>query len=256
MGWDSPGAWIAAWLFALHPVMVESVAWMTELKNVLSTFFYLLTVTLLLKSRSAKLASKVDGWALLLFLCALLSKSVTVTLPVLFLLLNGWMKQTWDKKTLFRMLPFLGVGLGVGLFTVYFEHHLVRAQGAAWNFTLAQRVIIAGKAFWFYLGKLIYPSSLAFIYPRWTIDASSILPCGYALLALSLLAMAAYGKKWWGKLPFAGLLFFAVSLAPALGFSSFYFMRFSFVAGPFPISGEPRDLRSGRMGNLRDLGAS
>jgi protein O-mannosyl-transferase len=226
------GAWIAAWLFALHPVMAESVAWMTELKNVLSTFFYLLTVMLLLKPRKNEQTSATDGLALALFLCALLSKSITVTLPVVFLLLSRWMGKSWDRKLVFRILPFLATALGVGLFTIYVEHHLVRAQGTPWDFSVVQRLGLAGRAFWFYLGKLFYPTSLAFIYPRWALDHST-LAAGSLCLALALLAAAAYGQKWWGKLPFAGLLFFALSLMPALGFSSFYFMRFSFVADHF-----------------------
>ena len=92
-----PGAWIAAWLFALHPVQVESVAWMTELKNVLSTFFYLLTVLYLLKSKQ-KSSTMAYSAALFLFLCALLSKSVTVTLPIVMLLIGWWMRGSVTRR--------------------------------------------------------------------------------------------------------------------------------------------------------------
>ncbi len=218
------GAWIAAWLFALHPVMVESVAWMTELKNVLSTFFYLLTLICLLRGH---------GLAILLFLCALLSKSVTVTLPVSFLLVGRWMAGKWDKRKLLRMLPFMGLGLSVALFTVYFEHHLVRAQGNPWIFSFGQRAIIAGRAFWFYLVKLLYPSSLVFIYPKWSINSKDIFQYLHPVLVIAFLGILVYGRKWWGKIPFACFLFFIISLGPALGFSSFYFMRYSFVADHF-----------------------
>jgi tetratricopeptide (TPR) repeat protein len=217
-------AWIAAWLFALHPVLVESVAWMTELKNVLSTFFYLLTLLCLLRKNS---------WAILLFLCALLSKSVTATLPVSFLLVSAWMKGAWDKKMFSRMLPLVGLGLSVSLFTIHVEHHLVRAQGPAWDFTWPQRMIIAGRAFWFYLAKLLYPSPLLFIYPKWSIDPAHLLLYGYPIAAVAFLGALAYGRRWWGKMPLACFLFFAISLSPALGFSSFYFMRYSFAADHF-----------------------
>ncbi len=227
------GAWIAAWLFALHPVMVESVAWMTELKNVLSTFFYLLTLKFLLKHRVNGRSWAGDGTALALFLCALLSKSVTVTLPLTFLLVLAWTKGAWDKKTLWRMLPFMAIGIGVALFTIHVEHHLVRAQGSLWEFSFLQRLIIAGRAFWFYLAKLFYPAPLVFIYPKWSVHPEDFFLYLYPALAIAFLGMLAYGRKWWGKMPFACVLFFAISLGPALGFSSFYFMRFSYVADHF-----------------------
>jgi hypothetical protein len=233
-GLGIPGAWIAAWLFALHPVQAESVAWMTELKNVLSTFFYLLTLLFLLqKGRAEESRRSSYAVALALFACALWSKSVTVTLPVSLLLIHWWVRGSWDKRKWREMLPFLALGFSAALYTAYYEHHLVRAQGSRWDFTLLQRVVIAGRAFWFYLAKLVYPSPLSFIYPRWTLP-----PHPYALLiwpvtAMGFLILLAYGQRWWGKLPLACLLFFAVTIGPALGLTSFYFMRFSFVADHF-----------------------
>jgi protein O-mannosyl-transferase len=228
------GAWIAAWLFALHPVQAESVAWMTELKNVLSTCFYLLTILFLLKSaRTRRLWNSCYMIAITLFACALLSKSITVTLPVSFLLLSWWLSGTWDKRKAWQMAPFLILSLGAGLFTAYYEHHLDRAQGHLWDFTILERATIAGRAFWFYLTKLVDPAPLSFIYPRWTVHETTAFSFLYPASAIGFLGFLAYARRWWGKLPFACLLFFAISLSPALGFTSFYFMRYSFVADHF-----------------------
>jgi hypothetical protein len=227
-----PGAWIAAWIFALHPVQVESVAWMTELKNVLSTFFYLLTGLLLLKDKQ-KPSGGTYATALLLFLCSLLSKSVTVTFPVVILLIGWWMTGSITRRDLFRLFPFIAMGLGVGLFTLHFEHHWVGAQGIPWTLTGPERLLVSGRAFWFYLAKLFYPSPLVFIYPRWAINPGNLLGFLYPVTALLFLALLAWKQKWWGKVPFAGFLFFVITLSPMLGLTNFYFMRFSFVADHF-----------------------
>jgi len=228
------GAWIAAWLFALHPVQVESVAWMTELKNVLSTFFYLLTLYWLIKNRLEK-PERLSRYAaaLLCFVCALLSKSVTVTLPVVWLLIEWWLAGSSVKRQVPRLLPFFGAALTVGLFTLHYEHHWVRAQGIHWSLTWPERLIVAGRAFWFYLLKLVYPSPIVFIYPRWAIHSHELMSYGYPIAALLFLAALACGKRVWGKLPFACFLFFVVTLSPTLGLTNFYFMRFSYVADHF-----------------------
>jgi hypothetical protein len=231
-GLGLPGAWIAAWLFALHPVQVESVAWMTELKNVLTTFFYLMSVTFLLRTKKHPKATS-WGLATLFFICALLSKSVTVTLPVSFLLLCWWMNGAWDKRRAWQMAPFFILSLCAGLFTAYYEHHLDRAQGHLWDFTGLQRLTIAGHAFWFYLTKLFFPARLCFIYPRWPLDAGLGASDLYPAACVGFFGFVAYGRRWWGKIPFACLVFFAISLAPTLGFTSFYFMRYSFVGDHF-----------------------
>jgi hypothetical protein len=229
-----PGAWITAWLFALHPIQAESVAWMTELKNVLSTFFYLLTLAFLLKDDRRMRSRSYDyGLALLFFLGALLSNSITVTLPVSFLLLYRWWTGSWDKRKIQQLLPFIGIGLCVGGFTLYFEHHVDGAQGMHWVFSFPERLFIAGRAFWFYAGKLLWPSPIVFIYPRWPMDPHQAAQYVYPASVAAFLLLLAYGRMWWGKIPFACFLFFVISLGPVLGFTSFYFMRYSFVADHF-----------------------
>ncbi|MBU0640698.1 MAG: hypothetical protein KKB50_17685 [Planctomycetes bacterium] len=156
-----PGAWFAALLFALHPVHVESVAWITERKNVLSGLFYLLAV--LAYCRFANLDSNPARpgrcWgcytlALALFLCALLSKTVTASLPAALLLLIWWKRGRIGGRDIAPLVPFFALGIALGLVTVWMEKHHVGAQGELWHLALAERLLVAGRAAWFYAGKL------------------------------------------------------------------------------------------------------
>jgi hypothetical protein len=112
------------------------------------------------------------------------------------------------------------------------EHAIIGARGADFTFTVAQRFLIAGRVIWFYLAKLFWPANLAFIYPRWNVDASVwwwyLFPLGALALAI---ALAAYARKRRG--PLAGYLYFAGTLFPALGFVNVYPFIFSFVADHF-----------------------
>ena len=242
-----PGAWLAAAIFALHPVHVESVAWITERKNVLSGFFYLASLRCLVSFLGLRApASTPDGqpgsspprWglyaaALALFISALLSKTVTVTLPVAVLLLVWWKRKRYVPGSVVSMIPFFAVGATMALATAILERAHVGAQGPEWDFSPVDRVLIAGRAFWFYLSKIFAPLDLTFTYPRWRIDAGQwrqyLFPAALVLLAVVLWFRSRRGER--GGL--AGLLLFIVTLAPALGFVNFYPMRYSFVADHF-----------------------
>ena len=229
-----PGAWIAAWLFALHPVEVESVAWISELKNTLSGFFYLASTLFLVKTADDRaIRWKWELLSLALFAAAVLSKSVTCTLPVSYLLISTWMNGRADPRTIRRLLPFVVVGSVVGLFTLHMEHDVIGALSKVCDFNALQRFVLAGRCVWFYLWKLIYPAPLLFIYPRWTISSTQLSGYLYPLSGVGLAVILAFGKRWWGKGPLACYLFFVVTLGPALGFTNFYPMRFSFVADHF-----------------------
>ena len=238
-----PGAWAAAAVFALHPVHVESVAWVTERKNLLSGLFYLSSLLCLLRFfRPAPPGSAPEPgtrpWTLYaagaaLFAAALLCKTVTLTLPAALLLLLWWKRGRVEPRELLLTAPLLAAGVAMGLLTAALEKHHVGAQGADWGFSLVERLLIAGRAAWFYLGKLLLPRGLTFIYPRWEIDAGVwwqyLFPAVWALLLAAL--WAARGRA--GRGPLAAALIFLVTLAPALGFVDFYPMRYSFVADHF-----------------------
>ena len=240
-----PGAGLAALIFLMHPVNVESVAWITERKNVLSGFFYLASLTFYLKFlQIADLSSSPKQNApqnkklfyilsFTLFLLAMFSKTVTVTLSTVILLIIWWKKDAIKLKDIFLVTPFLLLGLILVRITIITEKVVVKTHGTDWDFSFAERFIIAGKALWFYLYKLIYPLNLAFSYPKWSIDstvASNYLP--------SLVFLALIIGLWWfrdkvGRSPLTAILFFAGTLFPALGFFSVYPMRYSFAADHF-----------------------
>ncbi len=231
-----PGAFWAALLFALHPVHVESVAWITERKNVLSGVLYF--ASLLAYLRHAGLGSggaRGRGYALSLvcFAAALLSKTVVVSLPAVLLIVTWWKGRPLDRRAIGPLLPFFGIGLAFSLFTMVYEANVVGATGAAWDLSWIERSLIAGRALWFYLGKLVWPHPLAFNYPRWPIDAAVawqyVYPAAALLLGISLWAF----RPRIGRGALAAGLIFAGTLLPALGFFDVYPMRYSFVADHF-----------------------
>lgn len=235
-----PGGWIAAAVFALHPVHVESVAWITERKNVLSGAFYLSAALAYLRyalppedrSRRAGLR-RFYVVSLVLFACALLSKSVTCTLPAVLLLLLWWKRKRLTRQELVPLAPFFALGIAMGLLTIWVEKRHVGAEGAEWNLTFVERCLIAGRALCFYAGKLVWPRQLIFIYPRWQIDAGTWWPYLYPVAAIVVLAALFLGRRRLGLGPVVAALCFAGTLFPALGFFDVYPMRFSFVADHF-----------------------
>ncbi len=224
-------AWLAAFLFALHPVCAESVAWISEQKNTLSTVFYLLSALTFLhwqESRAAR--SRLYFLALGLFVLALLSKTVTATLPAALLVVAWWRRGSlsWKRDAL-PLLPWFALGAAGGIFSGWVERAYLGAQGADFSLSFVQRCLVAGRAFWFYLGKLVWPANLIFIYPRWSVDAGA---GGQILFPLA--AVAAMAALWLlrrrVRAPAAALFFFAGTLFPTLGFLNVYAFIFSYVA--------------------------
>ena len=237
---QAPGAWLAAVIFALHPVQVESVAWITERKNVLSAVFYFAAALAYLRFVSFKEPAGPNRFhwywylgALVLFLAALLSKTVTCSLPAALLLVGWWKKGRVQWGDILPLLPFFVLGVGLGLMTAWIEKYHVGAQGAAWSLTLGERCLIAGRALWFYAGKLVWPVQLTFIYPRWTVEVSAWWQWLFPLAAAGVMAGLWRARERMGKGPLAAVLFFAGTLGPALGFVNVYPMQYSFVADHF-----------------------
>ncbi|MES1213577.1 MAG: tetratricopeptide repeat protein [Singulisphaera sp.] len=241
-----PGAWLAAALFAVHPVMVESVGWVTERKNVLSLalalaslYYYLRFAPLddVVTGENDARAARSHWWwyalSLGLFLAALLSKTVVASLPAVILVLTWWKRGRVAPLDVARLLPFFALGIISGLSTAWLEKYHVGAAGVEWDFTPVERLLIAGRAAWFYAGKLAWPYPLAFFYPRFTIDESALWQYLFPLAALLLVIglWAARGRV--GRGPLAAVLIFGGVLVPALGFFDVYPMRFSFVADHF-----------------------
>ncbi len=224
-----PGAWLAALVFALHPVCVESVAWISEEKNTLSTVFYLLAALGYLRYDDERRPRRY-ALAALFFLLAVLSKTVTATLPAALLVLAWWRKGTlsWRRDAV-PLLPWFAFGAAAGLFSGWVERHYIGAEGSAFALSGLERLLLASRATWFYAGKLVWPADLIFFYPRWTITSASAAAYGYLVAVLAAFAVLAAVRSRW-RAPLAGALFFVGTLFPTLGFFNVYAFIFSYVA--------------------------
>jgi len=231
---EARGRWLAAWgtavLFALHPMGVESVAWISEQKNTLSSVFAIGSAWVYIRSgRSGR------GWgyaaATLLFAASILTKSVTVTLPAALLVLLWWREGRVGRRDIARLLPWLLVGAVMGSVTAWVERTYIGANGVSFALNAASRVALAGRIAWFYAGTWVWPRELLFVYPRWSLDGG---------LREWIGTVAALGVVGFGfalcrrnRGPLAATLLFLGTLFPALGFFNVYPFVFSYVADHF-----------------------
>jgi tetratricopeptide (TPR) repeat protein len=237
---EVPGAWLAAAIFAVHPVEVESVAWITERKTILSGMFYLLALLAFFRYRPLTAVTKEDrvsDWrfyllGLFLFLSALLSKTVACSLPAVMVLLIWWKRGRVEKRDVYVLTPLFVIGAALGLMTAWLEKYHLHA-GMDWPLSFVQRCLLAGRALWFYTGKLFWPYQLSFMYPRWEIHASVWWQYLFPLSAAAVLIAVWLLRRRVGKAPLVAVLVFAVILFPALGFFDVFFFRYSFVADHF-----------------------
>ncbi len=243
-----PGSYLAAMIFALHPVHVESVVWVTELKNVLSGVFYLLAAWAYLHFAGVRpdrgdmttvdepVTSRRWFWYALVILCfiaALLSKTVVCTLPAALVLVMWWKRKRFPWADLAWLVPLLIMGIVMGLHTAAMEKNHVGAEGADWAFGMTDRLLIAGRVVWFYAAKLLWPAKLVFFYDYWHIDPTQgwqwLFPIGFVAVVYALLR----NRKFISGKPLVAILFFVGTLFPALGFVNVFPMRYAFVADHF-----------------------
>ncbi|MBI4358369.1 MAG: tetratricopeptide repeat protein [Candidatus Omnitrophica bacterium] len=231
-----PGARFAAALFVLHPVHVESVAWITELKNVQSSLFYLLSIASFDHFYAGRPKKKLIwyGASLLFFSLSLLSKTATVMLPMILLLLMWWRDGIWKKEHVFLTLPFFALSIVAAGWTIWEQLTHAGATGLDWSLSWLERVGVAGKAVWFYLSKIIWPNPLVFVYERWPLNPGRV-EFYWGAIGVLLTFLFLYFRRTtkWGKHLLVTWTYFVVSLFPVLGFFNVYFMRFSFVADHF-----------------------
>jgi Flp pilus assembly protein TadD len=227
-----PGAWLAAAIWALHPVNVESVAWITERKNTLSTVFYLTSLLAWVRfaDESEKRPWRFYALSLVLFQLALFAKTTACTLPAALLLVLWIREKRIDWRRIAQIAPYVVLGIAMGLVSIWWEQHHQGTKGAEFAFSPIERILIASRALWFYVGKLVWPSRLAFSYARWQIDPAD--PVQYVWPAACILAVAVL---WWkrkviGRGPIAAVVFFLAALVPMLGVFSLYTFRYTFVA--------------------------
>jgi tetratricopeptide (TPR) repeat protein len=247
-----PGAWLAALLFAVHPVNAESVAWIAQRKNLLALFFFLLSILWWLKGEERPLeqtkgrqtkgrqsrttiagATFFNSWywlSLSAFILAMLSKGSVAILPLMLLLMVWWQRDRITWQDVFRFLPFFAVAAVLTAVDVWFQ---TRGSGdIIRHANFLQRLLGAGAVVWFYLAKALLPINLMFVYPDWDIQPGNL------LWWLPLLAAVAVtiGLWWqrnrsrWMRGALLAWLYFCVALLPAMGFTDVGYMRHSLVA--------------------------
>lgn len=267
-----PGAWLAGLVIALHPVNVQSVAWIAERKNTLCMPFFLLSLLWYLRydaeARSAAARPPASPAAffhrplsfyllsLLAFLLALLSKTAVVMLPVALLLIHWWQaggRAQRDSPTpdsanpppighpaahlaastarlLLHLAPFFALALVLGLVTMWFQAHRAIAGDPIREADFLTRLAGAGRAIWFYVGKLLWPHELCFVYPEWRIETgvwTTWLPVvGVAVV----FALGWWFRRGWGRHLVLVWGWFVLFLLPVLGFVDIYFHRYTLVA--------------------------
>jgi len=226
-----PGASLAAAVFAVHPVQVESVAWIAELKNVLMGFFFLLTLWMWIEyvDPTRRHRSLFYLGALVFYLLALFAKATACTLPAALLLIL-WLKEkpiSW--RVWLEILPFIALALGVGLLAVWWEKYHQGTRVLV-SLTPIERVLVASRAVWFYLSKLFWPSDLIFIYPQWKIDPGSAVAYIGLIAAAATAAVIYFAHRFFGRGIEVAALFLLATLAPVAGFVMLYTFRYTFVA--------------------------
>ena len=228
-----PGSWLAAAIFALHPVQVESVAWITERKNVLMGFFFLLTLLAWIAFVDKRTRRQWIFYclALIFYVLALSAKATACTLPAALFLILWLQKKPITMRRLMQILPFVVLGIGMGLLVVWWERYHQGTNRAVFTFlSPIERILVASRAVWFYLSKIFWPSKLTFIYPRWNISPSDLLGYIWLLVGIATCVAIYFLRRYFGRSIEVAAAFFVATLSPVLGFIMLFTFRYTFVA--------------------------
>jgi Tfp pilus assembly protein PilF len=227
------GAYLAALVFALHPVHVESVAWVTERKNLLMGVFALGCVLAHLRFERLKTA-RCYVLALFLYLLSLLSKATASMLAPALLILRWMRKGSLNRGYLLSVLPYFVLGGIFGLISSWFERtRQFERLPLELDLTVPERIVLAGRVFWFYVKSLLWPANLMLVNPRWEIDPQQVLPFLWPLSVVAVWVLLLVLRKRLGRGPVAAVSLFMVLLLPASGLFDVYWMVYSWVADHF-----------------------
>jgi protein O-mannosyl-transferase len=231
-----PGAWVAAAVFALHPVQVESVAWVSERKSVLGGLMCLAAVWLFVRAYLVgdDLPPRRRRWLYVLSLAcyglALLARPVTMAAAGVLPLLVWWKRGRLTRWDAARVAGYLALAAPMAALTIWLQYHHVGATGEGFDYSPPERVLIAGRVLVFYVGKLFWPVDLTFSYDKWPIDVAVWWQWLFPAAAAAGLAGLALLRRRVGRGPLAAALVFVVMLSPALGFINVYWHQYYFVA--------------------------
>ncbi len=224
-----PWGWLAALIFAVHPVNVEAVAWITQRKTTLPMVFYLISILLYLKFEKTG-RSRDYGLSLGSFLLALLGKTSVIMQPFVLLGCAWWQRGKIDRKDVRRSIPYFALSFVLGLVTVWFQYNRSIGDDIVRTDSFMSRLAGAGWVVWFYLYKTVFPYTLSFVYPRWQIDSTAIVSYLPGMVLLGLLFYFWRHRTSWGRPFLFGMGYFVVTLFPMVGFLNIYYMRYSLVA--------------------------
>jgi len=230
------GAWLIAAIFAVHPINVESAVFVTEQSNLLGLSFCLLTLITWSHYAGLHDNSKVGNrhhyvLCLLLFVCALLAKTITVTLPVVMTLLLWRRHGRLSARHIAGLVPFFGVAVVFGLITIWIERTHLGAQGGQFDFSALERILIAGRSAWFYVGKLAWPVELSPIYVHWDLDPRDIVQWLFPVAGALVVAVSFVWRDVLGRGVITAVAIYLVVLFPTLGLVDYSFMRYAIFVG-------------------------
>lgn len=228
-----PGSWLAATIFALHPVQVESVAWITERKNVLMGFFFLLTLLawIAFVDERTRRAWVFYCLGLIFYVLALSAKTTACTLPAALFLILWLQKKPITLRRLMQIVPFVVLGIGMGLLAVWWERYHQGTNRDVFTFLgPIERILVASRAVWFYLSKIFWPSNLTFIYPRWNISPTNLIDYVWLVAGMAACVAIYFVRRYVGRSVEVAAAFFVVTLSPVLGFIMLFTFRYTFVA--------------------------
>ena len=224
-----PGAALAAMIFAVHPVNVESVAWVIQRKNTLCMFFFAVSLSGYLRFDHNS-SRWWYGLSIAAFVAAMLSKTGAAPLPVVLLICCWWRHGSIRRLDMLRSVPFFVISVVTGLVQIWFQTHRAIGEHIVRDEQFLQRLAGAGRAVWFYLFKAVLPVNLSFVYPRWhtAVGDWHVFVPGIALVLVA--ALCWFGWRYGGRAALFALAYVVVTLGPVLGFVDIYFMRYSYVA--------------------------
>lgn len=233
-GWYSRASlpWLAAALFVAHPVCVESVAWISEQKNTLSTAFYLGAALCYARFVVHRRRVMYAG-AFVLYFLAIGTKTTAATLPAALLVVMWWRhgRLEW-RRDVTPLLPWFLLAVPAGLVTAWIEKTTIGADMVVPDLAFVERALLASRTLWFYIGKLVWPADITFFYPLWDVSAQALGWTGYLLATVAVTAgLWAWRKR--SRAPLAIWLLFGGTLFPALGFFKVFPFQFSYVADHF-----------------------
>jgi len=236
----SPVAWWGACLFALHPVNVMSVAWVTELKNVLSGTFILLSIGAYLPAleNRGRISWRRISIVFGLYALAMFAKTASSFIPVTILLLHAWKGVRVSFRTGALIAGMVFVAISLSVVTIKWEAITKLAVSTDFDLTAAQRWVIFGQSFWFYLYKVLWPVDLCFFYERWAVAASpSIWQQMIPLSVLGLWVALWLKRKAWGGGAWAVMTHYALTTAAVILFHVLYMTRYTWVTDHWQFFG-------------------